>query len=252
MHPVQTFVLFVALLLSGSLAQAETVRLTIYDDGLSCPANCDAHVVFHKSMNGTEFAHSSQTTSAPFSKCLVGEACRLCLESGGKQCLEVMYRGGGPTLRTFDFTPSFYQKVCASTPAQPLLADKCAQLAKAAAGLDGRKNCIAQPDTDGCRDLIAGAVAARTADRPEYQKCKTIGETAYNKTKPKVQQRSNNCAYELNGTGGPNSKGTTWKKLLPGACRDGTLVGRDGLDCCSGLPLADGPLGLECKHFYPK
>lgn len=240
------------LMFACAVAHADTVRLTIYDDGLSCPAGCDAHVVFHKEMNGTEFAHLTQTTSATFSKCVAGAVCRLCLESGGKQCLEAMYRGSGPIAMTFDFTPRFYQSACASTPAQTLLAEKCAQLAKAAAKLAGRKNCIAEPKSVGCKKLIDEAVSSRRADRVEYLRCKSIGEAAYNKIKAKAQQRSNSCAYERTGTGGPNSKGTTWKRLLPGACRDDTLVGRDGLDCCSGLPIVDGPLGLECAHFYPK
>src|SRR5687767_14716582 len=42
----------------------------------------------------------------------------------------------------------------------------------------------------------------------------------------------------------------TWKKLLPGVCRPGTFVGRNGLDCCSRNLSADGPLGAECIRFY--
>ena len=233
-------------------ACASLVRLTIYDDGLSCPAACDAHVVFHKSLNGTEFAHALQSAGSPYSKCVEGGICRLCLESGGKQCLEATYRGGGPTANTFDFTPRFYQSACATTPAQPELARKCLELKKAAASLEGRKNCIAQPDSQGCQALIEQAIAARQADRVEFDKCKAVGEGPYNITKTPAQQRTNHCSYERHGTGGPNSKGTTWKRLMPGACRDGTFVGRDGLDCCSGVLLADGPLSLECKCFYPK
>ncbi len=251
-HLFIKLVQFATLMFAFAVAHADTVRLTIYDDGLSCPAGCDAHVVFHKEMNGTEFAHLPSTTSSPFSKCVAGAVCRLCLESGGKQCLEAMYRGGGPTVMTFDLTPRFYQTACASTPAQPLLAAKCARLAKAAAKLEGRKNCISEPKSEGCKSLIDQAVAAKRADRVEYLQCNSIGEAAYNKTKAEAQQRSNRCAYERRGTGGPNSKGTTWKRLLPGACRDETFVGRDGHDCCSGLTAADGPLGLECAHFYPK
>lgn len=252
MHLFIKFVQLTTLAFSFAAAHADTVRLTVYDDGLSCPAGCDAHVVFHKEMNGTEFAHLPQNTSAPFLKCVAGAGCRLCIESGGKQCLEAMYRGAGPSEMTFDFTPRFYQTACASKPTQPLLAAKCAQLAKAAAKLEGRKNCISHPKSDGCANLIVQAVAAKTADRVEQLRCKSIGEAAYNKTKAEAQQRSNGCSYERTGSGGPNSKGTTWKRLLPGACRDETFVGRDGLDCCSGLTIADGMLGLECAHFYPK
>ena len=239
-------------LLALAPAKAETIRLTIYDDGLSCPGGCDAHVVFHPTLNGTEFAHDPATLGSPFAKCRTGQKCRICLESGGKQCLEVMYRGGGPALKTFDFTPSFYQGACATTPQQPALANKCSELKKAAAILNGRKNCIADPEHALCKDMMQTAVALRSADRIEFERCRALGESNYNKNRPITQQRSLVCAYENHGTGGPNSKGTTWRKLLPGACRDGTYVGRDGLDCCTGNTLADGPLGRECNSFYPK
>ncbi len=233
-------------------AFADNVRLTIYDDGLSCPANCDAHVVFHHTLNGTAFAHDPASAAKPFKKCTAGAPCRLCIESGGKQCLEAIYRGGGPSPMTFDFTPAFYSKACESIPAQPLLAAKCTALRKAAAQLAGRLNCIAAPGSSGCSALMDAATAARTADRAKYQQCIAMGEPAYNASVPKPEQRTYRCAYERHGTGGPNSKGTTWKKLLPGACRDGTFVGRDGLDCCSGNTFADGPLGRECAAFYLK
>ena len=44
--------------LQSALARdAIAMRLTMYDDGRSCPANCDAHVVFHSDDNGTPNAH---------------------------------------------------------------------------------------------------------------------------------------------------------------------------------------------------
>lgn len=233
-------------------AEGATVRLTIYDDGLACPAGCDAHVVFHRTMNGTEFAHSPVTTTPPHANCTLGQLCRLCLASGANQCLEVVYRGGGPSPMTFDLTPRFYQAACAMPPVHPLLAKKCSALAKATAALVGRKNCIAQPSMNGCAALIEHARGVQATDRPQYDACKAIGDVAYNQKQPKERQRSAGCAYERYGTGGPNSKGTTWRRLLPGVCRDQTFVGRDGLDCCSGDTAVDGAFGLECRHFYPK
>jgi hypothetical protein len=230
--------------------EAATVKLTIYDDGLSCPHECDAHVVFHKSMNGTQFAHAPKAPAKPYGRCLVGSTCRLCLESGEKQCLEAIYRGGGPPPDTFDFTPRFYLSACATSPAQPALAAQCTALKHAAASLDGLRNCIAEPGHVARREMMERATTAREQDRAEYERCRLVGEARYNPTKPVAQQRSLSCAYERVGTGGPNSKGVTWRKLLPGACRDGTFVGRDGLDCCSGIPLSDGPLRRECRHFY--
>jgi len=241
----------VILLAGVQSAFAADVRLTIYDDGLSCPANCDAHVVFHHTLNGTEFAHDPKSTQGSFTKCTPGVVCRLCLQSGGRQCLEAIYRGGGPSPMTFDFTPAFYSQACEGNPSQPSLAAKCKALKKAAAELAGRTNCIATPNVKECAALIEAATNARRADRVNYDQCIKEGQATYNAARPKREQRTLRCAYERFGKGGPNSKGTTWKKLLPGACRDGTLVGRDGLDCCSGNTFADGPLGRECAAFYP-
>jgi hypothetical protein len=243
--------LFLVTALCVHPASAELIRLTIYDDGLSCPAECGEHVVFHASLNGTEFAHKPTTIAAPFAKCVEGKACRICLESGGKQCLETIYQGGGPTKKTFDFTPAFYLNACAGQPQQASLQTKCNELRKAAKTLEGRVNCIAKPHDVNCEPIIAAARKLQLADRTAYQSCVTIGQDKFNLNRPETEQRSIKCAYERYGTGGPNSKGVTWKKLLPGACRDSTFVGRDGLDCCSGNTLADGPFAHECRAFYP-
>lgn len=238
-------ILFLAAVMPVS--QAETKKTTIYDDGASCPANCDAHVVFHKDMNGTEFAYKPGTKNVP---CERNQTCRICLESGGKQCLEVMYRGRGPHPDTFDFTPAFYKEACATTPEQSLLAKECKELKNAAKQLEGRINCIAIPDNTKCVDIIAASKTARELDLPKYNLCLQMGEKNYNKNKSVAEKRSNECAYEFKGTGKSPKK--IWRKLLPGTCRVQTYVGRDGLDCCSGITFADGPLGVECQGFYPQ
>jgi hypothetical protein len=235
-----------------SLGADDPIKLTIYDDGRSCPADCDAHVVFNANLNGTEYAHDPTTASKPFKKCVVGQICQLCLESGGKQCLKVMYRGGGPPPGTFDFTPQFYIAACAETPAQPLLATKCSDLAKTTARVAGRINCIASPAQAPCPHVLQRATLARKQDLLEYDRCLRQGEGKYNKTVSASQRRAHQCAYELNGSGGPNSNNATWKKLLPAACREGTFIGQDGLDCCSGNPFADAQFENECLLFYPK
>lgn len=240
-----------SILLLAALAptsQAEVKKITIYADGVSCPANCDAHVVFDKAMNGTEFAHKAGTKYSP---CKRNEECRVCFESGERQCLNVMYRGNGPHENTFDFTPAFYEKACATMPSQPLLAKECNEAKEAAKELDKKINCIATPENSKCSSIIAKATAARELDLPKYKKCLELGEETYNQGVPKAERRKNECAYERHGTGSNTSGTKTWKKLLPAACRVGTYVGRDGLDCCSGNTLADGPLDVECLGFYP-
>ena len=55
------------LALSAS-AFAGDMRLTIYDDGISCPGNCDSHVVMNTADNGTRHAYrpdSSRRTPPP-------------------------------------------------------------------------------------------------------------------------------------------------------------------------------------------
>jgi hypothetical protein len=120
-----------------------------------------------------------------------------------------------PYRKTFDFTPAFYEQQCPQS-------------------------------------SMSIAKERQAADRPLYEQCKNVGETQFNRGRPIAHQRSIGCAYEKRGTGGPNSKGKTWKRLLPGACRDNTFVGRDGLDCCNGNPISDGPLDIECRGFYLK
>lgn len=233
-------------------AQAATVRATIYDDGLSCPANCDAHVVFAPSLNGTANAHTPASADGPFKKCISGNECRICFDSTPASCMLAMYRGNGPHANTFDFTPAFYEANCSKPDIPAALAEQCRSLARSARGLDGRVNCVRTPEHARCVEVIRVAREKQERDRPIYQECVRLGEAAFNRGRPVTEQRSEACAYEKKGTGGPNSRGKTWRRLLPGACRDGTFVGRDGTDCCTGNPLADGPLGVECKAFYPQ
>lgn len=251
MRPSALFMLCI-LFVGLRAASAQEMRLTMYSDGLSCPGGCDAHVVFHPSVNGTEFAHAPATPVAPFAKCVENSECRICFSAAPAQCLTVMYRGAGPHRDAFDFTPAFYEDHCARPSIPTLLADQCRAFATAAAVLKGRPNCIRSPELPKCANVIDRAKALKSADQPQYDQCRAIGQVAFNKAHPAAARRSNDCAYEGKGTGGPNARGATWRKLLPGACRAGSFVGRDGLDCCSGSPLADGPLGIECRGFYPE
>ncbi|EMG2118666.1 hypothetical protein V4Z64_005170 [Pseudomonas aeruginosa] len=248
---MRAFALIACLLLASiaSLSQAETIRLTVYDDGRACPGNCDAHVVFREDLNGSDFAHIPGTQKG---KCVDGQKCEICIESGRKQCLEVTYRGAGPTGKTFDLTPSFFREACEPTPAQPALAAKCKALIKEVHALDGRINCIATPDNAKCAAMIAKAKAAQALDQPKYEQCALLGEYKYNKDKPKAERRVDKCSYEWLSNGGPNSKGVTWRRLLPGACRQGNYVGPYGTDCCTGVQFEDGPKGIECTVYYPK
>lgn len=245
----------VILVVLGTTSSAQTVvemKLTMYDDGRSCPADCDAHVVFHPENNGTSNAYLPASEDGIFKKCVPNQECKICFDADPQSCMIVMYRGAGPHKDTFDFTPAFYEENCTKPDLPEALAAQCISLRKQAKRLEGRLNCFEDPDHAKCRDIMEQAKQNRAHDLPFYEACLQQGQELFNQSRPVSEQRSLNCAYEKKGTGGPNSKGLTWKKLLPAACRENTFVGRDGLDCCSGSLFHDGPLGLECKNYYPQ
>jgi hypothetical protein len=130
------------------------------------------------------------------------------------------------------------------------LADQCASLNKQAKKLEGRINCFQKPEHPACKNLVEQAKQQQAQELPLYEACRQQGEPRFNRKRPIAEQRSLDCAYEKQWTGGPNKKGKTWKKLLPAACRENTFVGRDGLDCCTGTVFHDGPLDIECNIFY--
>jgi hypothetical protein len=243
-----SFVVLV-LLIAGS---AEAVKLTIYDDGRSCPAGCDAHVVFHPTLNGTQTAHKPGSTAPDYQKCERSSNCEICFDQTLHSCMSVMYRGSGPGRDTFDLTPAFYEEWCDKEGIPQQLQDKCTELNRTAFKLVGRINCISQSGHPLCTDLINTAREAKNTDTPLYEECLRDGQSNFNRTRPDELKRIYHCSYEFLSNGGPNSRGMKWHKLLPGACRADTYVGRNGLDCCSGSPFVDAALGIECQHFYPK
>jgi len=241
------FLMFCLLIVAA--AGAVVPQLTIYDDGLSCPGGCDAHVVFHKRMNGTVNAHAPPPAEKT-AVCTNGALCEICFDEAGKECLVVTYRGGGPPFGRFDFTPAFYQQQCAESDRPSGLKKACADMKATSKAWAGRANCIGSPTEPKCESVMESALDARKQDDPQYARCKELGENAFNRTVGESAQRSDSCAYEKLGTG-KNSRGDTWRKLLPGACRANTFVGRDGLDCCSGDPMTDRAFGsAECAAFY--
>lgn len=228
------------------------IKLTIYDDGKSCPGNCDAHVVFKSNLNGTKYAHAPGTANQGLVKCKLNQQCEICFDEKATECLTTTYRGSGPGENTFDLTPMFYEQWCSKTNIPTSLTKKCTELKRTASSLSGRVNCIKNPEHKLCLGQMFSANQSREADSILYDECKSKGQQEFNKNRPSAEKRIHDCAYEYESTGGPNSRGTIWKKLLPGACSTGTYVGRDGLDCCSGNEFVDAALGRECRIFYPK
>jgi hypothetical protein len=237
-------------------AAAETMRPTMYDDGLACPGDCDAHVVFASRHNGTRNAFLPPLSARATPKaCKVGEACMICFDDSDASCMEVLYRGAGPHERTFDFTPAFYTEACGRSGLPQALQNACAELQAAVRkrGYDQRVSCFNAPEHSTCSGLMTRANEEQEADRRERAACLAEGQTPYNaRQTDRAKHRAHGCNYERFGTGGPNSKGNTWRKLLPGACREGTFVGRDGLDCCSNNLFAAASLHPECSVYFPK
>lgn len=235
--------------------RAEIMRATMYDDGLACPGNCDAHVVFAPRHNGTRnaFRPPLANRSAP-EVCAIGALCMVCFDDPDQSCFAALYRGGGPPEGTFDFTPAFFAANCGRSDLPARLAATCRDLESAVIrlGYDRRTNCFASPSDEGCTAILAEAERLKASDSPEREACLREGEGAYNaRQTDRAMQRSLGCNYERFGTGGPNSSGVTWRRLLPAACRQGSFVGRDGLDCCGGELLAAAALHPECSPFFP-
>lgn len=236
---------------SGAARQARSMVATVYDDGKSCPGGCDAHVVFHRIHNGTRNAFDPASDRSAPRRCTVGQPCKICFSEDASSCMLATYRGGGPPVGRFDFTPAFFEENCPKPDLPSALALKCRSAQDAMPSLENRVNCVANPTHERCRALMDAAAKRKAADDELYAECQRLGEAAFNRryrNQPRMQ-RSLNCSYERFGTG-RNSRGITWRRLLDGACRPGTYAGRDGLDCCTGSLYEAALLGRECAHFF--
>jgi hypothetical protein len=232
--------------------QARNMIATIYDDGKSCPNNCDAHVVFNPRHNGTSNAFDPSSSPNAPARCTVGQACKICFSADASSCMLATYRGAGPAVGRFDFTPAFFEENCPKANLPIAFATQCRTAKPAMDRLALRINCIQNPEHERCRALMETVARRKAADDVLYDECKSMGEAAFNRkyrNRPRMQ-RTNDCSYEMLRTGGPNSRGERWRRLLDGACRPGTYVGRNGLDCCSGSLYAAAFLGSECTQFF--
>jgi hypothetical protein len=243
------------LLFLGAPSSPQRMRLTIYDDGLSCPGGCDAHVVANPADNGTRFVSDPASARTSPRSCVPGRACRICFGDADTSCMTALYRGGGPSRGTIDATPAFYSANCRRAGIPSALAARCTALDRAVAdtGYDRRINCLAGANDARCTAILGAAAAAAAADAPRFALCRSIGEARYNarQSDPRLR-RSHDCLYSEMSLGGPNSRGTRWKMLLPGACRPSTYAGRDGLDCCSADLRFAASVHPECAGFFPR
>lgn len=233
-------------------AKARNIKLTIYDDGLSCAANCDAHVVMFRTDNGTRYAFRPDSSRSHPQKCVSGEDCVICFGEANATCMHARYRGNGPSVGRFDFTPAFYSENCPRADIPTALREQCNSLDQAASRLRyvDAINCFNSPGDPKCKAIMTSSRAAQEADIPKRKQCIQVGQKKYNASQsdPK-ERRANDCNYSELSLGG--KPGKRWRLLLPAACRLGTFVDRFGLDCCSGdirFAAANHP---ECKAFFP-
>lgn len=240
---------------TSSAPEAIHMKITSYDDGYSCPANCDSHVVFKSKHNGTANAFKPASGNNPFStrnspnreKCLKGQPCAICFGPETASCLVTTYRGTGPFVDRFDVTPAFLKEWCRRDNLPQALADKCYSHMADAKHLDDKTNCIANPENPRCSTMMKTTIAAKNEDTPRYEQCKSMGEARYNASLSDTSlQREHDCAYFKNRR---HSTGN-WLLLTPAACRAGYFVGKNGLDCCSADPVQAAVDPGECGIYY--
>ncbi len=88
---LRTAMLAVLLAFVTAPAAARDMKLTIYDDGISCPGGCDSHVVMNGTDNGTRFAFSPDSTRQNPDKCVNGSECRICFGEADDSCMTAVY-----------------------------------------------------------------------------------------------------------------------------------------------------------------
>jgi hypothetical protein len=228
------------------------MKASCYDDGNACPGGCDAHVVFHPSHNGTKTAFSPRSSRNAPETCSDGQVCMICFSDAESSCISVRFRGSGPPKGTFDFTPRFYSENCLRHDLPAPLARQCAILNRKVDVFKDRLNCFQEPRHPKCVALMESSRERMTHDAPFFKDCLSLGEAAFNRKyrdRPDLQ-RSLGCMYEAHGTGS-NTRGVTWRKLLPAACREGSFVGPSGTDCCSANLYSVACFPEECGGFLP-
>lgn len=201
----------------------DELHATCYDDGASCPGDCDEHVVANNATNGSARFHAPGSTPGRWRDCRNGQDCEVCFGDDPADCITVTYRGTGPDAGRADFTASFWEELCAVEDLPETLDDECDRIEDGSEGLSAI-SCLEQPDAPGCEGRVP-TDEERTAAQREVADC--------------LAERNNSwrCYYR-----GPN--GT----LSAGACENGA-VNSSGWDCCSGDRFHDACV-TGCGDYY--
>ncbi len=165
-----------------------TPKMTIYDDGKSCPYDCAPHVVMDKKLNGTKYAFDPASSSKKPGKCTLNGDCKICFDDKATQCVVTKYRGPGPPKNTFDLTAEFYEALCDREDAPKAIKTKCSAFQKQAKELKDYINCIAQLEHTKCLVMIQAAKHKKPECMPYYVQCNKLGQEAYNIGKPYLKK----------------------------------------------------------------
>ncbi len=223
-------------------------KVTVYDDGLACPENCDAHVVFSPVHNGTQHAFLPTSNKENPKKCIINEVCTICFSNNKKSCIETMYRGNGPHKKRFDFTLKFFKKVCSDNNLPKPIQTKCIELKRNSEFLASKLNCFLNKTSILCQETMMKAMNRKALDIPLYEECKSIGAKKFNKLHSDEMHRTFDCAYSKQSRF--LSNGAKYKPLLDGACRSSEYVGRYGFDCCSKDTMQSAIDITECGIYF--
>ncbi len=205
------------------LERQEELHATCYDDGDSCPGDCDAHVVANNATNGSARFHAPGSQAGDWRSCRNGQDCEVCFGDDPADCITVTYRGTGPDEGRADFTATFWEQLCGEDDLPATLDDECDRIEGASDQLRA-VSCLEEPDAQGCEDLVPTA-EERAAAEQAVQDC--------------LARRNNTwrCYYQ-----GPN--GT----MSAGACDSGA-VNASGWDCCTGDEFHDACV-TGCGGYY--
>ena len=206
------------------LRAQDDLHATCYDDGDSCPGDCDPHVVANNATNGTARFHAPGSRPGDWRACRNGQDCEVCFGDDPADCLTVTYRGTGPDAGRADFTAAFWAQICEEEDDLPTAVDtECDRIDSGSDRLRA-VSCLETPGAEGCEGIVPTA-AERAAAEQAVAEC--------------LARRNNSwrCYYQ-----GPN--GT----MSAGACDSGA-VNASGWDCCTGDRFHDACV-TGCGDYY--
>ena len=201
----------------------DELHATCYDDGASCPGDCDEHVVANNATNGTARFHAPGSTLGNWRNCRNGQDCEVCFGNDPADCITVTYRGTGPDAGRADFTAAFWEELCAVADLPDTTSDECDRIENGSDDLRA-VSCLEDPAAAGCAG-VAPTAAERAAAQQAVADCLAARNNSWR------------CYYQ-----GPN--GT----LSAGACDNGA-VNSSGWDCCSGDRFHDACV-TGCSDYY--